>query len=66
MSREVQMKTEEPYIQRTWQYYPGTKTVILSLPRQLAKKYHIEEHTNLIISDTGSGILVRKLEVPSA
>jgi len=63
MSTNIQMKTEDPYVTRTWKYYPGTKTVILSLPHLLAKKYDIKEHTNLLAIDTGEGILFKKLEM---
>jgi hypothetical protein len=66
MSTNIQMsrtKTEDPYITRTWRYYPGTKTVILSIPHQLAKKYDIKDHTNLLAIDTGEGILFKKLDV---
>jgi hypothetical protein len=57
------VKNEDPQVIRTWKYYPGTNTVILSLPYQLAKKYDIREHTNLLAVDTNTGILLKKLEV---
>jgi hypothetical protein len=37
-------------------------SVIMSLPHTLAKKYEIQAHSNLLVIDTGEGILLKKIQ----
>jgi len=39
------------------------KTVIFTIPRSLAKKYHLDEPTDMILFPRDDGILMRKLQV---
>jgi hypothetical protein len=54
---------EDPQVIRTWRNNQNSNTIVLSLPHQLAKKYGIKVHTNLLAIDTNEGILLKKLEV---
>lgn len=54
---------EDPKVIRTWRNNQVSNTILLSLPHALAKKYGIKVHTNLLVIDTGEGLLLKKLEV---
>jgi len=55
--------TEEPIIRKTWRNNPTGKTIIISIPNELALKHSITVGTNLVIEDRLDGILYKKLEI---
>jgi len=55
--------TEEPIIRKTWRNNPTGKTIIISIPNELALKHSITVDTNLVIEDRLDGILYKKLEI---
>ena len=57
------LEKEDPKVIRTWRNNQVSNTILLSLPQDLAKKYGIGVHTNLLAIDTTEGILLKKLEV---
>jgi hypothetical protein len=60
ISNEYMKQKEDPFVIHTWRNNKISNTVILSLPHTLAKKYEIQAHSNLLVIDTGEGILLKK------
>jgi hypothetical protein len=54
---------QEPIIRKTWANNPTGKTIIISIPNELALKHGIKVGSNLVIADRPDGILYKKLEV---
>jgi Antidote-toxin recognition MazE, bacterial antitoxin len=54
---------EEPIIRKTWVNNPSGKTIIISIPNELASKHGIKVGSNLVIEDRPDGILYKKLEL---
>jgi hypothetical protein len=54
---------EDPQVVRTWKSRYNSGTILTSIPHELVKKYGIKERMNLVVTDTGQGILYKKLEV---
>jgi hypothetical protein len=57
----------EPHIGKKWKggakgKYDG-KSILMTIPKTMAHKYHLEDPTNIIFIDTNEGILVKKLEI---
>jgi hypothetical protein len=63
LSNIAMKEMEDPFVIRTWERNKGSSTIILSLPHELARKYGIKVHTNLLAIDTGESIILKKLEV---
>jgi len=63
VSKNRMLEKEDPRVIRTWRNNQSSSTILLALPHQLAKKYGIKVHTNLLAIDTAEGILLKKLEV---
>jgi Antidote-toxin recognition MazE, bacterial antitoxin len=55
--------TKEPIIRKTWVNNPTGKTIIISIPNELASKHGIKIGSNLVVEDRPDGILYRKLEL---
>ncbi len=47
----------------THTFISGKFSCTVIIPIKLARNYGIDQPTNVIIEDTGDGILVRKLEI---
>lgn len=52
----------DPFVIHCWRNNKISNTVIMSLPHQLAKKYGIQAHSNLLAIDTGEGVLLKKVQ----
>lgn len=57
----------EPKIAKTWftggnAKYP-TRTVTLAIPRDFAIAYNLEKPTNVVITPTPEGLLIKRLEI---
>jgi hypothetical protein len=48
-------------IMKTW--LTGQKSCTLIIPREIARKYGLEEPSHIIVEETSAGILIRKLEI---
>jgi hypothetical protein len=48
-------------ISKTW--LTGQKSCTLIIPRETARKYELEEPSHVVVEETPSGILIRKLVV---
>jgi hypothetical protein len=57
--KKVKMQTKE--ICKTW--LTGQKSCTLIIPRDTARKYELDEPSHIVIEETPSGILIRKLDV---
>lgn len=63
VTKKRMLEKEDPKVVRTWRNNQVSNTILLSIPHQLAKKYGIKVHTNLLAIDTDEGILLKKLEI---
>jgi hypothetical protein len=48
-------------ITKTW--LTGQKSCTLIIPREIARKYGLEEPSHIVVEETSAGILIRKLEI---
>jgi hypothetical protein len=55
------MVSEETLVVRTRWMNNYAKTILLTIPIHLRKKYHLEQPTNVLMIPTEQGILIRKL-----
>ena len=60
---DVEIEMEDPQVVRTWKSRYNSNTILTSIPHELVKKYGIKERMNLVVIDTGDGVLYKKLEV---
>ena len=68
MLKDNMTKKLEPKVFRTRlmggnSHYNG-KTISITIPRDYAEFYHLSKPTNVLLTPTENGILLRKLEVP--
>jgi hypothetical protein len=59
---------KEPKISRTWlsggnKNYPLAKSVLLAIPAEFTHEYHLDQPTNVLVTPTERGLLIKKLEV---
>ena len=55
------MNTNKREITKTW--LTGQKSCTLIIPRETALKYELDEPSHVLVEETPSGILIRKLDV---
>jgi hypothetical protein len=53
---------EEPILIRTWRNNTISNTILMSIPKSLAKKHDITWSSNLLAIDTKEGILLKRLK----
>ena len=53
---------EDPFVIHTWRNNRISNTVLMSIPHELAKKYGITWHSNLLAIDTGEGVLLKRIK----
>ena len=64
MSSIVEMQPREPKIGRTWFRHGKIKnTILMSIPKEFTKEYHLDQPTNVVITPTPDGLLIKKLEI---
>jgi hypothetical protein len=63
ISTDYMNEEQEPIIRKTWKNNPTGKTILISIPNELALKHGIKVGSNLIIEDRPDGILYKHLEV---
>jgi hypothetical protein len=61
IENENKVKMQAKEICKTW--LTGQKSCTLIIPRETARKYELDEPSHVIVEETASGILIRKLEV---
>lgn len=60
------MQECETRVIRTWRSGGQTSnTILFTIPIELARQYQLNEPTNVLVTATDNGILIRKLEVPA-
>ena len=59
---EIEVK-EDPQVVQRWKSRYNSNTILTSIPHELVKKYGITERMNLVVIDTGEGVLYKKLQV---
>jgi hypothetical protein len=63
--KEIQTKSKSNInkrdIMKTW--LTGQKSCTLIIPREIARKYELDEPSHVIVEETPSGILIRKLDI---
>lgn len=60
LKNELEVKTPAG-ISKTW--LTGQKSCTLIIPRETARKYELDEPSHVIVEETPSGILIRKLVI---
>jgi hypothetical protein len=59
---DVMNEKQDPFVIKCWANNKISSTVILSIPRQLAIKYNIKPHSNLLAIDTNEGIHLKRIK----
>ena len=65
------MSTINIIVAKTWKaggnpIRPQNKTTVLAIPKDLAVQYNLDEPTNITITPTDKGILIRRLVIPAS
>jgi hypothetical protein len=63
LSNEDMNEKEDPMVIHTWANNKISNTVLMSIPHELAKKYGIKPHSNLLAIDTNDGILLKRIKI---
>lgn len=68
MSNLEGMETKEPRVIRTWfssgnRKKGSSRAVLLAIPTEYTKEYHLDQPTNVVITPTDQGLLIKKLEI---
>jgi hypothetical protein len=63
----IDMLRKEPKIARTWisgrhKQYEG-KSILMAIPAVFTKDYSLEKPTNVLVTPTENGLLIKKLEL---
>ena len=57
----------EPRVMKTWLSGGNSKcipkSVMLTIPAEYTKEYHLDKPTNVLVIPTEQGLLIKKLEV---
>jgi hypothetical protein len=65
VEKETQIESKDKHnkkeIIKTW--LTGQKSCTLIIPRETALKYELDEPSHVLVEETPSGILIRKLDV---
>jgi hypothetical protein len=54
-------RNREKEITKTW--LTGQRSCTLIIPREIARRYGLEEPSHVIVEETSQGIMIRKLQV---
>jgi len=62
LTNERMKEKQDPPVIHCWANNKISNTVLMSIPHQLAKKYDIKPHSNLLAIDTGEGVLLKRIK----
>ena len=62
------MEAREPKVIRTWfssgkRKSTSPKAILLAIPTEYTKEYHLDQPTNVVVTPTSEGLLIKKLEI---
>jgi hypothetical protein len=61
---DIDMKLKQPKVTTTWLSGRGVKhtSIIMVIPAEFTKDYHLDVPTNVLVTPTEEGLLIKKLE----
>lgn len=57
----INQKNSVVRVVRTWRNNQTSRTMLFSIPHEMAKEYHLDEPTNILVIPSNQGILLKRL-----